>query len=122
MDTFSICERHNYCEQIKYHLNLLGTKPLTEDRQLFYERFIDKLRKYCDDYTEINPEIRDYRFRSAAINVETSLQLLDTEFDTDIYKSMLESIVFMVDYFKDDGTLSNMFNTLKIEKTDFMEE
>lgn len=105
-------QRHANFTKLHQNIEMIETLPLTEDRLVGYKKHIRFLRDYFEDFTLTNSEITDHRFRSAAVQAETYMVLLEQDFDTRTYYLLLKTILFMANQVFEDDTLENMMANL----------
>lgn len=121
MTTIPDDEKHANFLRIKEHIYLLNTTRLTEDRVEDYKAHLRILRDNFADFTVVNPEIRDYRFRGGAVEAEILLSHLlhdirtHGSFNANDYLRLMETILKMADFIVDDDELVGLMGTMRFQ-------
>jgi hypothetical protein len=117
---FSDEEKHaNYC-RLMSDLHLLKTEKFTEDMNERLKNNFQYIRDLSSNFNMMNLEITDKRFRDSAATVDECALLIyqDIELynrvDPNMYKTMLENIIIMVNYTEIDNELNNLIGQLKM--------
>lgn len=121
MATYSDDEKHSNFLRVKEHIYLLNTMRLTEDLMEEYTNYLCLLRDNFSDFTTVNPEIRDYEFRSAAVQAETMISHIFHDmkthgtFNTGDYLQLLYAILKMSEFIINDDELVDLMGTIQFQ-------
>ena len=105
-------QRHQNYVRIGQHVNELESCPLTEDRLEKYKRYFNEIRDHFPDLRLVNTDLQDRRFRAAAVQGETYMQLLEQEFDHKVYLQLLYVLKYMVECTFEEDELTKLMGCM----------
>ena len=105
-------QKYDNFTRVKRHIAMLETTPLTEDKLQQYKSFFRRLRDAFPNLTIVNMENQDVDLRQAAVQGETYMQILEYEFDPNVYLQLLHKILFIVNRLVADDELAVMMGSM----------
>jgi ribosomal protein S8 len=121
MTTFSDEEKISNFLRIKEHIHILNTTKVTEDIIEDFKKHIYILRDQFWDFSILNPEITDKKFRESAIEAEVMISQIFDEmrvyksFNITDYMNLLYAILKMSEFIIDENELSEMFRVMTFQ-------
>lgn len=118
MKSYSDHEKHSNFLRVKEHIYLLNTSRLTEDIMEDFKKNLRSLRENFYDFTEVNPEIKDYEFRAAGVEAETMISHIFHDinthgsFNTGHYLQLLHAILKMSEFILDEDELVGLMGSM----------
>lgn len=107
--------------RIKNHKQILNTGRITEDVVEDFKTFLVKIREYFPNFNQVNEDIQSKQFRTIAGNTEMIFQAIENQykneriFNVDLYKQLVENMIFMIEYTNEEDVLLGMMLSTQIQ-------
>ena len=100
--------------RIQEHIELVRTKPLTEERIYQYKSHLDFIRMFFPNFTRLNPEIQNYVFRNKTAKVELLMQSLENDFYIETYLEFLYAFQYIEECILEEYAISDMLRAVHV--------